>query len=211
MDSRRVPVRGRGVGRGRERGARQERGRGRGASKASSPRGGRFAACSTLAPRGGVAKQAPHEAGAVRRPARVANSVEAILAGPSSPGPVSGVVGGAPSAGCESYAGGEGPVCAPAAAASLPVKIEAAGEQVVVESLSVGAVCALLDECSFDSAGARAAGTDGGALVEMLSCGPGLRALQLPVAEGGLGITAGQIFRVRSALRARGVILPPLP
>jgi hypothetical protein len=72
-------------------------------------------------------------------------------------------------------------------------------------------VCALLTGCGFDPAGARAAGTDGGALVEMLSCGAGRRALQRPAADGGLGLSAAQEFRLRSALRARGVALPPLP
>ncbi len=75
---------------------------------------------------------------------------------------------------------------------------------------SVGEVCALIADCGFDPAGARAAGTDGGALVEMVCCGAGRDALQLPVEEGGLGLTAAQVFRLRSALRARGVVLPPL-
>ena len=76
---------------------------------------------------------------------------------------------------------------------------------------SVGNVVALLRDCGFDTAaaGALAARTDGGALVEMLSCKAGRRVLQLPVAEGGLGLTEAQEFRLRSEVRIRGVVLPP--
>ncbi len=69
---------------------------------------------------------------------------------------------------------------------------------------SVAAVCALLAECGFDPAGARAQGTDVETLVLMLSSGEGQRILQLPVAEDGLGLTPAQQYRVRKELAARG-------
>jgi hypothetical protein len=65
----------------------------------------------------------------------------------------------------------------------------------------------LPDECGFDRPGARAAETDGGALVEMLSCGAGHLVLQFLVAEGGLGLSPVQEYRLRSELRARVVAL----